>query len=281
MKTGILLINKPNYKSSRYYDNVIKAKFNTSKVGHLGTLDPFASGLLIIAVGSATKVLPYINDDTKEYIATLSLGKETDTLDLNGEIINTKDVPNLNKEKVIEILNSFLGESLQYPPIYSAIKINGKPLYRYALENEKIDISPRKINIYEMELLSIDNNDITFRCKVSKGTYIRSLGIDIAKKLETIGFLKELKRTKIANISVENATDIDNINEASLLPIEDFINMKVINATDGLKRRILNGLDIKLTYENDEYIYIKYQDEPLAIYQKKEDGLYIPKRGLW
>lgn len=281
MKTGILLIDKPNNKSSRYYDNVIKRIFNTPKVGHLGTLDPFASGLLIIAIGSATKALPYFNDEIKEYVATLTLGKETDTYDLNGNITKEMEVPSLSKVQIIEVLNSFLGESMQLPPIYSAIKIDGKPLYRYALENEKIEISQRKIHIYELELLSIDNNTIEFRAVVSKGTYIRTLGIDIARKLNTCGHLSKLRRTRIGNISVDSTTKIDEISEDNLITLDDFLDLKVIDASEGLRRRIVNGLDINLKDFDDQYVYIKFVGKPLAIYQKKEKGVYIPKRGLW
>lgn len=185
---GILIINKPKGFTSHDVVNVVRKSLNEKKVGHTGTLDPNATGVLPILIGKATKVSKYLLEHNKEYIATIELGKKTDTGDIEGKIIeedvNVYNVlKNTNKNKTQEVLTSFIGKQKQIPPIYSAIKINGKKAYEYARQGQVVEIKPRDIEILNIKLLKFLNNEIEFKVTCSKGTYIRTLCEDIAKKL--------------------------------------------------------------------------------------------------
>ena len=193
---GIILINKE--KNCTSHDVVYKVKkMFKEKVGHTGTLDPNATGVLPILVGKGTKMSKYLINHDKKYIVTLKLGKRTDTQDSEGKIIEEKEVPTsaLNRENILNILKKFIGELNQIPPMYSAIKVNGKKLYEDARCGEKLEIKPRKIKIYSINLNKIDekNKEIIFEVSCSKGTYIRSLCEDIAKKLKTVRIYERIK----------------------------------------------------------------------------------------
>ena len=181
------------------------------KVGHAGTLDPFAEGVLIIGTGKDTKKLTEITNDTKTYIASIKLGVLTNTLDIEGEIIKEKEIPKLDSQRIKRILNSFLGDSMQEPPMFSAKKIDGKKLYELARKNIIVKRNPVKITIDAIELLDYNNSHITFSVTVSKGTYIRVLGKNIAEKLGTVGHLDHLIRTRVGSFLVNDSKTIDNI----------------------------------------------------------------------
>ena len=181
------------------------------KVGHAGTLDPFAEGVLIIGTGKDTKNLTAITNDTKTYIASIKLGVLTNTLDIEGEIIKEKEIPKLDSQRIKRILNSFLGDSMQEPPMFSAKKIDGKKLYELARKNIIVKRNPVKITIDAIELLDYNNSHITFSVTVSKGTYIRVLGKNIAEKLGTVGHLDHLIRTRVGSFLVDDSITIDNI----------------------------------------------------------------------
>ena len=211
---GIIIINKPKGYTS--HDIVSKVKKIThEKIGHTGTLDPLATGVLPLLVGKGTLCSKYLINHDKEYIATIKLGIKTTTADKEGKIIQTENVQDFKIEYIKKILKEFLGEQNQIPPIYSAIKVNGKKLYEYARKNQKVEIKPRKINIYEIDLLEYNNieNEVKFKVQCSKGTYIRSLCEDIAEKLGTIGFMTELQRTQVGEFNINQAVSIDKINE--------------------------------------------------------------------
>ena len=181
-----------------------------------GTLDPNATGVLPILIGKATKISKYLVEHKKTYIATIELGKKTDTGDSEGNIIEEdKDIKVLDEKKIIDTLNNFIGKQNQMPPIYSAIKVNGKKLYEYAREGKKVDIKLREIEIYKMKLKEYNNTEIIFEVECSKGTYIRTLCEDIAKKLGTIGYMKELKRTKVNEFSIENSISLEELDSIS------------------------------------------------------------------
>ena len=205
---GVLIIDKPKGITSRdVVNNVIKI-FNTRKVGHTGTLDPLATGVLVVCVGRATKLVNELTSTDKEYIASVTLGIKTDTLDSMGSILFDEGVIK-TKEEIISVLNSFVGSYEQEVPVYSAVKINGKKLYEYAREGVNIELPKRKVEIKEIELLDEieykDNKTLfKFRCVVSKGTYIRSLINDIANKLDTIGIMTNLRRTRQGNFKIED-----------------------------------------------------------------------------
>lgn len=180
---GLFLINKPAGVTSRDVCNCLMRKFRFKKVGHVGTLDPFATGLLVVVMGKATKVVPFLEKEDKHYIATLKLGEKTDTLDLDGKIIEKKEVPELNKKEVSKVLHSFVGKLNQLPPMYSAVKYKGVPLYKLARSNIEIDRKIRTIEIIKVRLISIKDNLIKFSLDCSKGTYVRTFGEQFAEKL--------------------------------------------------------------------------------------------------
>lgn len=193
---GIIIINKPKGLTSNDVVQKVRKIYGIKQVGHCGTLDPLATGVLPIMIGQATKISKYLVEHNKTYIATIKLGEKTETGDCEGKIIETKNVETYTKKEVQSILNSFLGETMQIPPMYSAIKVNGKKLYEYAREGTKIDIEPRKIIIYEIELISYKADEIKYKVKCSRGTYIRTLCEDIAEKLGTVRIHERFGKNK-------------------------------------------------------------------------------------
>ena len=183
------------------------------KVGHGGTLDPFAEGVLVIGTNADTKILTEISGTIKSYRAILTLGEETDTLDIDGKIINTCPVPILDEKKVKSVLNDFLGESEQVPPMYSAKKVNGVRLYKMARKNQFVERKPSPINIYDIKLNHIKGNQIDFSVTCSKGTYIRVLGLEIAKKLGTVGHLTQLTRTAVGEYRIHDSVRLTEFEE--------------------------------------------------------------------
>ncbi len=262
---GIIIINKP--KNCTSHDIVRKAKkaFN-EKVGHTGTLDPNATGVLPLLVGKGTQIAKYIINHDKIYEATLKLGEKTDTADVEGVVIETKYIPeeSLQAEIVNKVLQSFIGKQEQIPPIYSAIKVNGKKLYDYARKGEKVEIQPRQIEIYNMELIKIDvqNKTVEFRVHCSKGTYIRTLCENIAEKLSTVGYMKELNRTRVGEFSIDDSItieDLQNGNYNNFITVEDYFkNYKNINLNEKKLQLLLNG--VQLTWNFEDGIYRVYCD---------------------
>ena len=181
---GVLIINKPKGFTSHDVVNILRKTLNTKKIGHTGTLDPNATGVLPILIGTATKISKYLIEHDKTYIATIKLGEKTDTGDAEGKVIE-KDLKlqDISYEQITEILKTFIGKQKQIPPAFSAIKINGKKAYEYSRKGQAVELEPRNIEIYDVNLKKIENKEITFEVFCSKGTYIRTLCEDIAKKL--------------------------------------------------------------------------------------------------
>lgn len=263
---GVLIINKPKGFTSHDVVNILRKALNTKKIGHTGTLDPNATGVLPILIGKATKISKYLIEHNKTYIATISLGEKTDTGDEQGNIIE-KDLnfQNISCKQIGDVLKTFIGKQKQIPPIYSAIKINGKKAYEYARKGQTVELEPRNIEIYSIDLIKIENNEITFEVSCSKGTYIRTLCEDIAKKLGTIGYMKELTRTNVNEFKLENAVTIDEIKENSLIVKEKVINIETIfkdkpelKLNDRKKELFLNG--VRLTFEEPNDIYRIYNN---------------------
>ena len=211
----IINIDKPIGWTS--FDVVKKVKNITKhkKVGHGGTLDPFASGVLVLGTEKDTKKLSSITNSDKSYIAELQLGKLTNTLDTEGDIIEERTVPDLNEEKIVKILDSFLGAQKQRPPMFSAKKHKGVRLYKLARKKIEVQRDEIDIAINEISLVSFSLNKIIFNVDCSKGTYIRVLGSDIAKSLGTIGYLTNLKRTRVGDFLIEDSVSIDKFNESN------------------------------------------------------------------
>ena len=262
---GLILINKQKGFTSHDVVNVIRKKLNTKKVGHTGTLDPNATGVLPILVGKATKISKYLMEHDKTYIATIKLGEKTDTGDNEGQVIEEKSIPaDLKKEDINNALQNFFGKQKQVPPMYSAIKINGKKLYEYAREGKEVKLEAREIEIYKIELLEYQNNKIKFEVECSKGTYIRTLCEDIAKKLGTVGYMEELQRTKVNNFRIEDSILLDDITlenaEKNMIKIEEVFKEKETIELDNKKLELfLNG--VKLTYNLPNSIYRIYNNE--------------------
>lgn len=278
---GLILINKPQNMTSFDVVAVVRKTLNIKKIGHAGTLDPNAEGLLIILVDKATKALPFLALNRKEYLAQLEFGIKTNTGDIWGEVIAKDDAFNIDEAKIDAVLNSFLGITKQTPPKVSAISIKGKRLYEYARANIDVEIPEREIEIYKIEKIAFADGILTFKVACSSGTYIRSLCEDIAIKLNTIGTMRALTRTSIGPYRIEDAIDIKTLrrNEYRLLPVIDAIELEKVEVdpiTD-----VKNGKKLNLSHTSD-VILVTHQNEPIAVYQYQEDdGLYHCVRGLW
>lgn len=257
---GIIIINKPKGYTSHDIVNIVKKKLNISKVGHTGTLDPNATGVLPILIGKATKISKYLIEHNKTYIAELALGEKSSTGDIEGEIIEKQELPNLEEHQIKQVLESFIGKQMQTPPIYSAIKINGKKAYEYARSGQTIELKPREIEIMDISLVNFEKGSITFKVKCSKGTYIRVLCEDIARKLGTVGLMKELCRTRVNEFDIEQSTDLKELKATDLINIEEiFIKKPKIELNNKQAQLFLNG--VKLNTANPDEIYRIYRNE--------------------
>lgn len=278
--SGCLLINKKVGVTSRYEVNKVSKILNEKKCGHIGTLDPFASGLLIVLVGKATKISQFLEVKDKTYIASLKLGEQTDTGDKDGKIIKSMSVPTITKKDISNVLNSFLGENEQLPPMYSALKKDGKHYYDYAREGIEIERTPRKINIYDIMLLDYQDNIITFVVHVSKGCYVRTLGEEIASRLNCVGHLINLERTKIGSINVLDSISSDEVTIEKLIPIEEMLKDYESILLDGKNAfKAINGVDLMLPSKND-LVLVKDKNGLIAMYQRKKLDVYSCLRGL-
>lgn len=280
MISGSLLIDKQIGLTSRQEVNNVSRLLGEKKAGHIGTLDPFADGLLIVLLGKATKISPFLEGMDKTYLATLKLGEATDTGDLTGNIVSKAGIPTLDKAKIEAVFDSLLGKQKQLPPMYSAIKVNGKELYKYAREGKEIERKERDITIYEMKLFSFDKDSIVFSCKVSKGTYIRTLGEEIAKRLGTIGHLTKLTRVAIGPFDMSKAKKSNEVTKDDLIPAKDMLSFIPTFEVEGdLAKKALNGMHFRLPIKND-LVLLFDKDDVIAIYKKESSGVYSCVRGL-
>lgn len=281
---GLVLIDKKENVTSYDVIRLVKKIFKTRKVGHCGTLDPFASGLLIVGVNQATKVMTFLEHDYKEYEATIQFGIATDTYDTEGKTVETKDVIYHDDGKIIDVLNSFLGEITQTPPVFSSIHVDGKKLYEYARENKEVEVPSRKVFIHDIKLLKNNKDNIKIYVKCSRGTYIRSLGVDIAKQLDNVGHLNQLRRISIGGINVNSAIsyeDLENEN-VELIPIKDALVYKKLVISDAsILKRVYNGQDVILKNETEDKLIIIDNDKEIAIYERKEAVFFHCVRGLF
>ena len=269
---GVLLVNKPIDFTSRDVVNKLTKIFNTKKIGHTGTLDPIATGVLVICIGKSTKLCDILTSKYKEYIATIKLGIKTDTLDTMGTILEEQEVKTFTKEEITKVLDSFLGKSIQKTPIYSAVKVNGKKLYEYAREGIPVELPKREIDIQSIELLDYKDNEITFKTTVSKGTYIRALINDICTKLNTIGTMSSLIRTKQGEFKLEECYTLEEIenNKYKLLTNEEVLsNLETIDINDDLLKPVNNGAVINKIFNND-MACLRHNNKIIAIYKTYE-----------
>lgn len=265
---GVLVINKPKNVTSRDVVNKVCKIFNTKKVGHTGTLDPIATGVLVICIGKATKLVELLTCNDKEYIASVKLGILTDTLDVTGKVIKKQD-NKISKEELEKVLNTFIGKYNQEVPLYSAVKINGKKLYEYARNNENVELPKRKVEIKKIELLSFNKDSYSFKVIVSKGTYIRSLIKDINDKLGIIGVMSDLKRTRQGDFRLEESYTLEDLmnGKFKLIRLNDVLkDMNCVIIDDSLFNIVKNGGLVNNIY-NKEIVTFIYNNNVVAIYK--------------
>ena len=274
---GVIVVNKEKGMTSFDVVHEIKKIFHTKKVGHTGTLDPLAEGVLIICIGNATKIVELLTANDKEYIAEAKLGIKTDTLDTEGEIIDIKD---FNIDLLEDTINSYKKTYLQEVPIYSAVKVNGKKLYEYARKGIEVELPKKEVTIKEIELLSSNNDTFKFRCLVSKGCYIRSLINDIATSMNTYATMTSLVRTKQGKTTINDAYTLDDIrnNNYKLYEINEVLDYPVIEIDEILEKKIHNGVKIDNTFNiKDKVIFKNKNNKLLGIYELDNSKLKVWK----
>ena len=286
MKNGFLLINKSKDWTSFDVCKKLCHKFSLEKIGHNGTLDPFATGLLLIAFGDATKLLSFMENDKKTYVAKLVLGKKTSTADLTGEIIEEKQISPIDTDTTKKVLTGLLGNQKQIPPMTSAIHVDGRKLYELAHEGKTVERKARDIFIHELELLKLEDNAITFKATVSKGTYIRTLGETIAEKLNNVGYLEDLERVQIGDFKIENSKPIESVSMDDSLDMFEVIKtyMPVYKVVDDeTLKKVKHGGKLSLKLFPDlctQYCVVDSNNYVQAIYQLKEHEYYFCARNL-
>lgn len=268
---GVILINKTINKTSRDMVNELNHIFDMKKIGHTGTLDPLATGVLVMCLGKYTKLIDELSSLEKEYIATVKVGIKTDTLDITGNILEEKKCL-FDELKLIKVLNKLIGKQIQEVPIYSAKKINGKKLYEYARKGESVELPKNEIEIFSSELLSVTKDTFTFKVLVSKGTYIRSLIQKICDELNIIGTMESLVRTKQGKFSLEDTFTIDDVknNKYKLLKVQELLDYPVIKLNDEQYFKVKNGNKIAIESDSKKVI-LEYNKEEIAIYEKEEN----------
>lgn len=270
---GIIVVNKEKNYTSRDIVNIISKKFHIKKVGHTGTLDPLATGVLVVCIGKATKIVELLTADDKEYETEVILGLLTDTLDITGNVIKKEEFivdEKLLKEKLYSLEKTYEQEV----PLYSSIKINGKKLYEYARNNEKVKLPKRKVSIKKMVYIDnyIEDNRmvVRFKCLVSKGTYIRSLARDLGKLLNTYGTMKSLCRIKQGKFKLEDADKLEDIQKENykLISINEVLNYYTVIADSLLEQDICNGKILDNVYKKDIVLFVSTNNKALSIYKK-------------
>lgn len=270
----LLVVNKEKNLTSRDVVNNLIKIFNTKKIGHTGTLDPIATGVLVCLFGKYTKLVDMLTSLDKEYIAEIKLGIKTDTGDITGSIIENKKY-NITKEDIIKVFKEFPSKYKQTVPKYSAVKINGKKLYEYARNNIEIELPKREVSIFSLELISFENDIVKFKTHVSKGTYIRSLIEDICEKLGTVGTMNSLIRTKQGNFDIKDSFTLDEIKNGNFKfqNIHEFLKYPSLEINDELIKIIKNGGKIKNIYNIQDKVIFTYQGEDIAIYENNNETL--------
>lgn len=264
---GVLFVNKPEGWTSRDVVNKIGCIFGTKKVGHTGTLDPLATGVLVICLGNYTKLVEKLTSSDKEYLVNMHLGIKTDTADITGNILDINS-DKISKEVISSTFLSFPREYSQKVPMYSAVKVQGKKLYEYAREGTKVSVPSRSVKIYKLELLNVENQEITFLTTVSKGTYIRSLVEDLAFQMGTFGTMYSLKRVRSGNILLRNCFELDEITkDTPLKQLEDLFDYPRIDISSYEYHKVLNGNKLNLNHTSLN-VMLYYDNQAIAIYEK-------------
>jgi tRNA pseudouridine55 synthase len=284
MQDGILVVDKPKDMTSHDVVNIMRKAFHTKKIGHTGTLDPDATGVLVLGINHGTKLMQYLTSDDKVYEAVLTFGADTDTQDAAGKIVAEKPLPKLTEEEFSQVLAAFLGKQMQVPPMYSAVKIKGKPLYKYARKGEKLaDLPPRPIEIFDIALQSYDGKSARFTVHCSKGTYIRTLCQDIAHRAGTCGYMAALRRIRAGEYAIGLAHTVEEIREsdhpeAFLISMNDALHFPAVEIEEeSTKFDIANGKRIVLSNDLEGMVKLVSEGHLLAI-GTAEQGEFIPKK---
>ena len=280
---GIIVIDKPKDYTSRDIVNIVSKKLNTKKVGHTGTLDPLATGVLVLPIGRALKVSELLTSNTKEYIAEVILGYETDMLDITGTEIK-RNIPSVTKEKLLKVLKSYIGKYNQEVPLYSAVKVGGRKLYEYARSGTPVIPPSKEVEVYSLELISDLKHikgavEFTIRCEVSKGTYIRSLIRDIAYSLNTYGTMKNLIRTRQGIFTLKDAYTLKDIEENNykLLSIKECLpNIKTTVIEEPLLTKVKNGMVLDKFFKENMSLLLDKEGKEIAIYIASGDNKVKP-----
>lgn len=280
---GIIVINKPKDYTSRDIVNIVSKKLNTKKVGHTGTLDPLATGVLVLPIGRALKVSELLTSNTKEYIAEVILGYETDMLDITGTEIK-RNIPSVTKEELLKVLKSYIGKYNQEVPLYSAVKVGGRKLYEYARSGTPVIPPSKEVEVYSLELISDLKHikgavEFTIKCKVSKGTYIRSLIRDIAYSLNTYGTMKNLIRTRQGIFTLKDAYTLKDIEENNykLLSIKECLpNIKTTVIEEPLLTKVKNGMVLDNFFKENMSLLLDKEGKEIAIYIASGDNKVKP-----
>ena len=280
---GIIVINKPKDYTSRDIVNIVSKKLNTKKVGHTGTLDPLATGVLVLPIGRALKVSELLTSNTKEYVAEVILGYETDMLDITGTEIK-RNIPNVTKEELLKVLKSYIGKYNQEVPLYSAVKVGGRKLYEYARSGTPVTPPSKEVEVYSLELISDLKHingavEFTIRCEVSKGTYIRSLIRDIAYSLNTYGTMKNLIRTRQGIFTLKDAYTLKDIEENNykLLSIKECLpNIKTTVIEEPLLTKVKNGMVLDKFFKENMSLLLDKEGKEIAIYIASGDNKVKP-----
>ena len=280
---GIIVIDKPKDYTSRDIVNIVSKKLNTKKVGHTGTLDPLATGVLVLPIGRALKVSELLTSNTKEYIAEVILGYETDMLDITGIEIK-RNIPNVTKEELLKVLKSYIGKYNQEVPLYSAVKVGGRKLYEYARSGTPVTPPSKEVEVYSLGLISDLKHingavEFTIRCEVSKGTYIRSLIRDIAYSLNTYGTMKNLIRTRQGIFTLKDAYTLKDIEENNykLLSIKECLpNIKTTVIEEPLLTKVKNGMVLDKFFKENMSLLLDKEGKEIAIYIASGDNKVKP-----
>ena len=280
---GIIVIDKPKDYTSRDIVNIVSKKLNTKKVGHTGTLDPLATGVLVLPIGRALKVSELLTSNTKEYVAEVILGYETDMLDITGTEIK-RNIPSVTKEELLKVLKSYIGKYNQEVPLYSAVKVGGRKLYEYARSGTPVIPPSKEVEVYSLELISDLKHikgavEFTIRCEVSKGTYIRSLIRDIAYSLNTYGTMKNLIRTRQGIFTLKDAYTLKDIEENNykLLSIKECLpNIKTTVIEEPLLTKVKNGMVLDKFFEENMSLLLDKEGKEIAIYIASGDNKVKP-----
>lgn len=277
---GILLINKPKGMTSFQVVSKIRHLFKEKKAGHSGTLDPNATGLMIVALGKYTKLLPYIICNEKQYSATFSLGKRYDTQDVWGNIVEEKQYVQHSQEELDCCASSFLGHIQQVPPMYSAIKKDGKKLYEYARKGIEVERKARDAYISELRVEQIDENVYQMQATVSSGTYIRTLIEDYCQKLGELGYMTSLVRVAIEHVNLKDACTIEEVDASKWIAPTSILQKQWVQIQCTNVQDVKNGKAICI-HSNEKHVILMDGEEIIAAYQKEDDGYYHCVRGLF